>query len=122
VSKACHLCEIVPRIPPGVNLRSWTLREDNHAHVHGVVCLTESPLYLNLSWRSSVAAQTKCVGSFKLDLDGLLQDGYIRHDPVDSDGPELRLRIVRGTDGLFYIQARHDGPRIHLPTGCEAIV
>lgn len=108
------LCETVAETPRGARVRRWTLREDNQAHFHGVVHLTESPLYLELSWRPNVVGQVKCVGLFRLDLHGLLKRGYIRHDPVDSDGSELRLRTVRAADGLFYIQARHDGPRLQL--------
>jgi hypothetical protein len=108
------LCETVAETPRGARVRRWTLREDNQAHFHGVVHLTESPLYLELSWRRNVVGQVKCVGLFRLDLHGLLKRGYIRHDPVDSDGSELRLRTVRAADGLFYIQARHDGPRLRL--------
>jgi hypothetical protein len=119
LSQTRHLCEIVPTVPKGVNVRSWTLREDNHAHFHGVVRVTESPLYLALSWRPNAIGRVRQVGLFKLDLCGLLQGGYIRHDPVDSAGPELRLRTVRAVDGLFYIQARHNGPRIQLPTSGE---
>lgn len=115
VSQAPHLCEIVSTVPTGAKVRRWTLREDNHAHFHGVVRLNESPLYLELFWRSSAMGQVRRVGLFRLDLAGLLQGGYIRHDPVDSDGPELRLRTVRAADGRFYIQARQGGPRIQLP-------
>ena len=118
MSKTRHLCEIVPRVPPGIKDRSWTLREDNHAHVHDVVRLTESPLYLELSWRPNAVGQVRQVGLFRLDLNGLLQGEYIRHDPLGSDGTELRLRVVRTADGLFYIQ-KHGGPRIHLPARGE---
>jgi len=107
------------RVPPGVRVRSWTLRQDDHAHFHNMVSLRESPLYLELSWRPSVSGRARRVGLFKLNLAGLLQGQYIRHDPVGSDGVYLRLRVVRADDGLFYIQARGDGPRIQLPTSGE---
>lgn len=54
------------------------------------------------------------MGLFKLDLASLLPGNNICHDPVKSCGPALRLRIVRAADGLFYIQARNDRPRILL--------
>ena len=122
LSQTRYLCESVAKVPPGVKVRSWTLREDNHAHFHGVVRLMESPLYLELSWRPSAIGQVRRVGLFRLDLAGLLRGGYIRRDPMDSNGPELRLRTVRAADGLFYIQARHDGPRIPLPASGEDMV
>ena len=113
------LCQAMTRVPPGVRVRSWTLRQDDHAHFHNMVSLRESPLYLELSWRPSVSGRARRVGLFKLNLAGLLQGQYIRHDPVGSDGVYLRLRVVRADDGLFYIQARGDGPRIQLPTSGE---
>jgi len=88
---------------------------DNGAHHQGKVYLPESPLYLDLSWKSNPDGLAQHVGLFRLDLHGLLQGGYIRHDPVNSGGPVLRLRVVRTTDGLFYIQTRRNGPRFQLP-------
>jgi hypothetical protein len=55
------------------------------------------------------------VGVFRLDLEGLLRERYVRWDPKDSTGPEVRLRIVRADDGKFYIQVNQNGPHIFLP-------
>lgn len=113
-SATSFLVETAEGVPPGAKVRTWTLREDNNAHFHGVVRFSESPLYLELSWRPSAMGQVTRVGLFKLNLHGLLEGRYVRHNPVGSNGPELRLRIVRAADGLFYIQARRDSPRIEL--------
>jgi hypothetical protein len=97
--------------PPGSHVRNWTLRNDNHGHHHGVVSLSESPLYLHLSWRRTAANAPHRVGTFRLNLSQLLQGGYVRADPADSSGTDVRLRIVRADDGRFYVQANDDGPR-----------
>jgi hypothetical protein len=105
------LCEPVRAAPNGANVRSWTLRNDNNSHHHGVVNISESPLYLELSWRLTAADLVSRVGLFRLNLPGLLQGGFIRWEPVNSSGPEVRLRIVRA-DGHFFVQVNQNGPRI----------
>lgn len=94
--------------------RKWTLREDNNRHFHGVVDLTESPLNLVLSWRKTAADPVHLVGTFRLDLHELLQGGFIRHEPVGSAGPKVRLRIVREPAGQFVVCANDRGPRFRL--------
>lgn len=114
------LCEAISGpLPPGATCRAWTLREDNGAHFHGKVHLNESPLYLRLSWRPDKRGQVSFIGTFKLDLRGLLQNGSIRHEPEDSLGPELRLRVKHAADGEFYVQTREGAPRCRLPVDHE---
>jgi hypothetical protein len=115
VSETHPLCAMVSGAPTGASVRNWTLRADNNAHHHGRVRLAESPLYLDLSWRPSATERVEHVGVFRLDLPGLLQGRFIRHDPAGSDGPEVRLRVVRTSDGRFYIQSRAAQPRVELP-------
>ena len=113
------LCE--PIAPPSADVqwqRRWTLREDNHAHHHCRVRVSESPLYLCLSSRRSKAAPKLHVGWFRLDLAGLLRAGYVRHDPIDLNGSDLRLRIVHADDG-FYVQWRRDQPRLLMTDQCR---
>lgn len=98
-----ELCERVERLPSGVKTRNWVLNDATNANYHGVVHLGESPLYLHLSWRRSARDPVHFVGIFRLDLPGLLQKGYVRPEPKDSTGPEIRLRIVRAKNGDFYI-------------------
>lgn len=107
-----ELCAIVRHAPAGSAPRKWTLRVDNHAHHHGVVRLSESPLYLELSWRATRTAAVKRVGTFCLDLHGLLQNGYIRREVGSGSG--VRLRIVRDEQGHFYVQVNEDGPRLQM--------
>lgn len=106
-----ELCERIQTVPLGVKVRKWTLRDDNNSHYHSVVSLSDSPLYLELSWRLTAADPIQRVGLFRLNLPGLLQGGFIRHEPVDSLGSGIRFRIVRD-GGHFYVQVNQDGPRI----------
>ena len=94
--------------------RKWTLRANNRNQHHGVVSLSESPLCLELSWRPSSTDPVSLVGVFKLDLNNLLKSGYIRHDPVGSNGSKVRLRIARDNSDQFYVQANNGGPRFLL--------
>lgn len=108
------LCEAVQDIPRGAAHRHWTLRADNHAHHHNIVSLSESPLFLELHWRPTAVDSARPVGVFRLDLDGLLRDGYIRHEPAGSHGSDVRVRVVRDDDGSFYVETKRDGPRLLL--------
>ncbi|HLO96962.1 MAG TPA: hypothetical protein VK171_00090 [Fimbriimonas sp.] len=94
--------------------RAWTLRRDNSGHHHGVVDLSESPLLLHLSWRANDMTPPEYVGVFTLDLNQLLRDKFIRHEPVGSKGSSVRLRVVMDDAGDFYVQARSSGPRFPL--------
>ena len=109
-------CQFVEDAPWGASVRRWTLRDDNHCHYHGVVSVVDSPLYLELSWRRTASSPVHRVGTFRLDLYNLLDDGYVRPEPADSSGPEIRLRIVHANDGQFYIQVNQDGPRLLMKT------
>ena len=88
------------------------LNDATNPNHHGVVHLGESPLYLDFSWRRSARDPIQFVGIFRLDLPGLLAQGFVRTEPKDSYGPEIRLRIVRARDGDFYIQVKQDGPQL----------
>ena len=106
------LCQRVDHAPVGKKIRKWVLNDATNSNFHNVVNLNESPLYLHFSWRRSARDPIQFVGIFRLDLPRLLQHGYVRPEPKDSYGPEIRLRIVRVRDGDFYIQVNQDGPRL----------
>lgn len=109
-----ELCKVVESAPYGARVRKWTGRDDNLRHHHGVVKLSESPLYLELFWRSTANSPIHRVGFFRLNLLLLLLDNYVRKDPIDSPGSEVRLRIVHSEDEDFYIQASSDKPRLQM--------
>lgn len=112
-----NLCEFVQDIPPSAKCRHWILRaEYQSGHHHAKVHLSDSPLYLDLHWCLTTDAPVHRVGVFRLDLIGLLRKGYIRQDPKDSLGPDVRLRIIRDNDGSFYVQTNQRGPRFLLPS------
>lgn len=106
------LCQKVQQAPVGAKMRNWVLNDSTNSNYHGVVNINESPLYLHFSWRRSAKDPIQFVGIFRLDLPGLLQNGFVRFEPKDSYGPEIRLRIIRASDGDFYIQVNQDGPRL----------
>lgn len=112
--KNINLCQHIEKIPPGVKTRKWVLNDSTNSNFHNIVHLSESHLYLHFSWRRTARDPIQFVGIFRLDLPGLLQYGYVRPEPKDGFGPEIRLRIVRARDGDFYIQVNQDGPRLRM--------
>jgi hypothetical protein len=112
--QSINLCQRVDHIPDGAISRKWVLNDATNSNHHGVVRLSESPLYLHFSWRHSAKDPIQFVGIFRLDLHGLLQHGYVRSEPKDGFGPEIRLRIVLARDGDFYIQVNQDGQRLRM--------
>jgi hypothetical protein len=94
-------------------MRRWTLRGDNDAHHHGVVNLSESPLFLELWYRESAVQDPTGVGTFRLDLNKLLERGLIRREGSGRPG-SVRLRIVRASDGIFCVQVNSKGPKARL--------
>jgi len=115
-----NLCEVVQDIPPGVVPRRWNQRADyrcaggSHWHSRGVR-LSESPLYLELNWHKTAADPVQRVGFFRLDLNGLLRNGYIRLDKPDRHGAAcVRLRVFRADDGSFYVQTKQGKPKLFI--------
>ena len=106
------VCQRVERAPVGVKMRRWVLNDATNSNYHSVVSVKETPLYLHLPWRRFARDPIQFVGIFRLHLPGLLEKGYIRAEPKDSYGPEIRLRIVRARDGGFYVQVNQDRPRL----------
>jgi len=103
------LCQPVDLAPVGARVRKWVLNDANNSNHHGIVNVQETLIYLHLSWRLSARDPIQFVGIFRFDLPGLLQHRYVRSEPKDSFGPEIRLRILRARDGSFYIQVNQDG-------------
>lgn len=99
----------VSSVPTGAHCRTWTLREDNHAHYSSIVRLSESPLYLELLWRAGKQTPVGRIGLFKLDLRRLLDGGYLRTESAGTN--LLRLRIKHARNGKFYIQIKDGSPR-----------
>jgi hypothetical protein len=75
------LCQKIHQVPTGAKTCKWVLNDATNSNYHGVVNVNESPLYLHLSWRRSAKDPIKFVGIFRLDLTGLLQNGFVRPEP-----------------------------------------
>jgi len=97
--RSLNACAAIQALPPGVPVRKWTLRDDNNSHHHGIVRLSESPLYLDLSWRRTAADRPQPVGTFRLDLVALHRSGCIRSESPGcaltnrKDGGRMFLRL-----------------------------
>lgn len=92
--------------------RSWTINDANERHFHGIVRLAESPLMIRLSWQPGPDSVVTEIGCLLLDLNRLLSDGYVQPEREGSDSSELRLRFVRGEDGVISIQIRSNTPAL----------
>lgn len=118
-----NFCEAVHEIPRGAARRRWTLRADyrcaggSHHHAKGVK-LSESPLYLDLNWKRTRIGSVRRLGIFRLDLNGLLRDGFIRPESEGSYCSDVRLKIFRADDGCFYVQTRQGEPKLFIAADC----
>jgi len=90
----------------------WTYNDQSGYYTRGGLSLDQSPIALTLYFRKNASSpKTKVVDFVLLDLHRLLDDEYIRYD---SKTPNVRVRIVRGEDGCFYIQQKKGTPRYLL--------
>jgi uncharacterized protein YndB with AHSA1/START domain len=110
------LAERVDHVPEGAARRRWVLRDDNQQHYHGIVRLSESPLFVELLWKSSSRGREQEVGRYRLDLAELLAQGFVRHERESASGDEVRLRFYRGDRGVVFIQSHADGPALAIGT------
>jgi hypothetical protein len=113
---ARQLAERVEALPPDASHRRWVLRDDNQQQYHGVVPLSERPLYVELYWKANARGREQLVGAYRLHLDELLAQGYVRRERGDAPDDEVRLRFFRGDRGVVYIQARAEGPALAVGT------
>lgn len=111
-----EMIERVDAVPHGAMHRRWVLRDDNQRHFHGVVRLSESPLYVELFWKADARSREQLVGLFRLNLPALLRQGYARREREDSPSDEVRLRFVRGDRGVVLIQVRDEEPALPIGT------
>jgi hypothetical protein len=116
---ARHLVERLSEIPSTTRPRRWVLRDDNQQHYHGVVRLSDSPVLIELRWKSSASAPEQPVGCFALHLPELLAADLVRFEREEVAGDEVRVRFHRGSGGVVYIQTRSDRPS--LPIGRVAL-
>lgn len=99
-------CEEIPATD-----RNWMMNDANDRHVHSAVRLTESPLSLRLLWKARPGGAEVTLGCFRLHLLRLLEHDYVRHERA-ADAAQIRLRFVRGDDGVVSIQYNDDAPSL----------
>ena len=101
---------LVERIAWVPGAREWTGNENSDDQHHGLVSLNESPLRLRLLWQSSDSRETVEVGTFKINLRGLVAKEHAQQ----KAGLKVRLRFVRSPDGVISIQANDSGPALDV--------
>ena len=114
VSRA--LAQRVDAVPAGAVHRRWVIRDDNQQQYHGIVRLSESPIYVELLWKPAVRGREQEVGIYRLDLAALFAVGYVRYEPDGVSRDAVRLRFVRGERGVVFLQSRTDGPALAVGT------
>ena len=113
--EVAHLVERLAAFPAGVRPRRWVLRDDNQQHYHGVVRLSDTPIYIEVWWKASASEPEQVVGRYRLHLAELLAADHIRFERENEVGDDVRLRFYRGAGGVVYLQSRGDRPG--LPIG-----
>jgi hypothetical protein len=93
--------------------RTWNANDEKGRKTHhGVVRLSESPLDLRLTWTLGAGHQRRLIGCYRLNLQNLLRDGYVRED---REPGTVRLRFVREDNGIF-VRVREFAPGIRVGT------
>lgn len=118
---AADHAHLVERLDPAVTTpdRVWTMRDDNHAHYHGVIKKSESPVVISLLWCADAQSRVHAIGVFRLHLEELLKAGFVRSEPAGGNGDEVRVRFHR-QEGLVFLQVRSGTPALavgHVEAG-----
>jgi hypothetical protein len=100
--------------PPGAKVRHWVIRDDNNQHYHGVVPLSETPLFVDLRWKPAANGPEQHVGNYRLRLPELLAGDFARFEREGEKGDGIRLRFVRGAGGAISIQSKSDRPALGI--------
>lgn len=79
--------------------RRWRGDDEKGAYKHhGAIPLRESPVDIELRWRETENSPTNLIGHYRLDLDTLLAQGYIRSDPKPG---HVRLQFVHQGNAIY---------------------
>ncbi len=92
--------------------RHWTGNDDTDRHYHIAVPRIQDPLFLHLFWKKRSNAPAEFIGTFRLNIGGLLSEGYIRMDGRDK----VRLLICHCRDDILYIQTKSGKPALAIGT------
>jgi hypothetical protein len=97
----------VVRICDDANAKhKWVGNDDNGNHHHGVVNIDEDPFTLHLSWKTGSEGCKYFIGTYRLNLRALLDEGYVRWE--DESQGTIRLRIEHDKHGFIRIARRQD--------------
>jgi len=92
--------------------RRWVGNDDTDHHYHIAIPYRQEPVYIHLYWKRGTPEAAEFIGTYKLSVDALLKEGYIRKDGRDK----VRVRICHGNDDLLYIQTRSGKPALAIGT------
>jgi hypothetical protein len=110
--------EAASKVPPGsISSRKpkrWTLNDEIHSHYTSAVNLSETPLEVELWFKTDRKAQKKRIGMCSLDLPKLLESSYIRYDPAGQVSTKVRVRIVHLKGEQFGLKINNSGPLMLL--------
>ena len=90
--------------------RRWTGNYDTDHHYHIAIPVDNDPLYFHLFWRRGSIAPAEFVGTYTINIKGLLSEGYIREDGINK----VRLRICHSDDNLLYVQTKSGKPSLAI--------
>lgn len=79
--------------------RSWTGRDDNNGHHHGLVPLEDSPIRIAVHWKASDKSPAKYVGNYQIDLRELIRAGFARE-----------------VNGSAFLRFQSSGERVEIAT------
>ena len=108
--------EQVDAFPAGAKVARGVIRDDNHQHHHGIVSLSESPLFIELRWKPTRGGDEQLIGRYRLRLPELLAGDFVRFEREGEVGDGVRLRFYRESDGAVLIQSRKDRPGLRIGT------
>lgn len=94
--------------------REWTGNDRVNQNFFGRVRLDESPLHIRLYWKKHDNAPRKLIGAYRLDLDSLLDGGYLRE--VEGYPGEVLLRFQRANGGDIEIAINNHEPALKIGT------
>jgi hypothetical protein len=86
--------------------RRWNGNDTSERQHHARVPVSETPMFLRLSWRRNRNSPAVHVANLKLDLPGLLAGRYVRKDG------EGHVRFFHDEDGCIWIQTKSGEPRL----------
>ena len=108
------LARRIDAVPAGTRFREWTLRDDKFQHYHGVVRLSESPMFLRLFWKATAGDKAQLLGTYRLNLRALLENGFVRMEYATDTTEHIRLRFVRAQDDVVFVETRPGEPRLAI--------